>query len=92
MNIDKKRDVTFTTRMGVFTFDSGVNLGHAKRLRDEVMGQFFNPKPGTFRIRNEKDAEMYIRDHKNSCISGIPFDLVMVGSRKSRGLEERKAA
>lgn len=69
------KTITFTTRMGNFTFDKDILLSKAKLIRDSVVGQFFNPKPNEPRIRNEQDAHDYVRNHLGRDLEWIPFEL-----------------
>lgn len=68
--------ITFTTKMGNFTFHKNVQLSKAKLIRDSVMGQFFSPKTDGPRIKNEADAHNYVRSVSRD-LEGIPFSLAI---------------
>lgn len=70
--------ITLTCKLGAFTFDTTVRLSQAKRIRDEIMGQFFNPLPSTPRLRTEDECEAYIRNKDRFTeLSTIPFELLI---------------
>lgn len=69
-----EKDVTFTCRLGVFIFDSGVRLAHAKLLRDSVMGRYFSPPPRTKPINTEQDIYEFV-ETLPPLLSHIPFDV-----------------
>lgn len=69
-------EVTLVCKLGRFTFKKDVRISKAKRIRDEVMGQFFNPRPGSRRLRTEDDIEEYVRnEHHLRDVAGIPFEV-----------------
>lgn len=70
--------ITLTCKLGAFTFDSRVRISQAKRIRDEIMGQFFNPLPNTPRLRTEEDCEAYMRNKDRfTDLSTVPFELTI---------------
>lgn len=67
---------TISCKMGTFTFDKNVMISKAKRIRDEVMGQFFDPKAGLPRLRTERDIESFVRNaHHLKDVSDVPFEV-----------------
>lgn len=70
--------ITLTCKLGRFTFNRNVLISKAKRIRDEVMGQWFNPRPGSTRLYTEDDIEAYVRnEHHLRDVAGIPFEVVV---------------
>lgn len=67
-------EITLTSKLGVFTFDSDVILAHAKIIRDAVTAQFFNPQNG-IKIRSEADAERFVQNHLGQTLAEIGFDV-----------------
>lgn len=72
------KEITLTCKMGKFTFNGDVAISKAKRIRDEIMGQFFNPKRDLMRIHTARDAETFVRTerHMSDC-AHIPFEVVI---------------
>lgn len=73
-------EITLTCRLGRFTFDGDpkVILSKAKRIRDEVMGQYFTPKKGVMRIYTEKDIEEFVRnEHHMRDVADVPFEVTI---------------
>lgn len=68
-------DLTFTSKLGRFTFDANVPLSLAKLLRDSVTGQFFNPRTNEPRLHTEEDCQDYARNHLSKTLGEVPFDL-----------------
>lgn len=69
--------ITLTSRIGSFVFDQGTPLNKAKRLRDEVMGQFFKPAPGLPRIKTDQDIYQFVKEQRHlSDVSHLRFELV----------------
>lgn len=62
-------------KLGTFIFDQATPLSLAKLVRDTVTGQWFSPRPGSFRLRNEMDCVVYIRDQASDVIAYIPFSV-----------------
>lgn len=77
------RDLSFTCGLGVFTFDSNVKLSHAKLLRDTVIGQYYNPKTGSKRLKDERDIHDYV-DSLPELLSGISFGVEIRRDSKTR--------
>lgn len=65
----------FTCALGTFTFSRRTSLAVAKLVRDTVMGQFFNPKPGEPKLKTEVDCQEFIRNHPSHTIANVGFDL-----------------
>lgn len=62
-----------TSSLGRFEFDDHTLLAHAKLIRDSVVGQWFNPKPGNQRLHTLTDIEEFVRAHSSTIIAGIKF-------------------
>lgn len=77
------KDLTFTCGLGAFTFGSNVKLSHAKLLRDTVMGQFYSPKIGSQKIKDERDVYDYV-DSLPELLSRIPFEVEIRRDPKQR--------
>lgn len=69
-----KKEITFTCTLGVFIFEGIVKLGHAKLLRDTIMGRYLNPKQGEKQLRTEEDVHKFV-ETLTPQLSSIPFDL-----------------
>jgi hypothetical protein len=66
---------TLVCKLGRFVFDKTVPLHKAKFIRDECMGQYFNPKPQTPVLRTEDDIEEYARTALPLTYRDIPFEV-----------------
>ena len=71
------KSITLTSKLGYFIFDVGVNLSHAKLIRDTVTGEFFAPKGGK-RIKTKENAYSLMVNHPSNILSDIQFELVML--------------
>lgn len=70
--------IRYSSPLGNFFFDDMTLPSRAKLIRDTVVGQAFNPKPGHPRILDAKSAYEFIEDHPASVLAGIHFTLEMV--------------
>lgn len=78
--------MTLTCAMGNFIFDGGVSLSKMKKIRDEVMGQFFTPKPGLPRLNTRQDIESFVRnEHHMRDVASIPFEVTITNRRNNHG-------
>lgn len=76
--MDEQDGITLTCKMGTFTFNNGVLMSKARRIRDEVVGQFFAPKEGLPRIKSVNDAEEFVRNQKHlRDVADIPFEVMI---------------
>lgn len=74
--IFKLGQITLTTKLGHFTFDSHVVLSKAKLIRDSVTGQYFNPKSDEPKIKTVDDAFDFVGHHIAGDLKYIPFEVV----------------
>lgn len=67
---------TLTCQIGKFVFalDGSLSLSLMKRIRDDVMGQFLAPAPGSKRLKTVDDAYSFV---KNDLEINVPFSLVL---------------
>lgn len=64
----------YSSAIGNFFFDKNVAPSKAKLIRDTVVGQFLNPKPGAPQITSKASAQEFIRDHPAQVLAVIPFN------------------
>lgn len=66
----------FTCAIGKFVFnnDGMLSLSLMKRIRDDVMGQFLAPAPGSKRLKTVEDAYAFT---KNDLEINVPYTLVL---------------
>jgi hypothetical protein len=73
--------ITLTSKVGRFVFKPDVILSHAKLIRDTVMAQILNPKPGLPSLRGnpsmEKIKSMFT-DDIGGPISQVSFEFIPV--------------
>lgn len=78
----------FTSKLGNFDFDDSTPLSLAKLVRDTVTAQWFNPSPGSQRLKNEDDCYQMIRGHSSQILADVGFDLeILVPKPKNRSSE-----
>ena len=69
--------MTLYSKLGAFIFESGTNMRHAKLVRDTVMGQVFNPKPGSKRLVTLNDCFEFMKNHESKVLAAIPFEIAL---------------
>lgn len=65
----------FNSPIGKFEFHDDVLLSHAKLVRDTVVGQWLNPKPGAKRLKTLKDVHEFMASHSSNLLTKLEFDL-----------------
>ena len=68
-------DIILECKVGRFLFDPNTPLSHTKLVRDTVMGQMLNPKPGDPRVFDEQSAREYVQSCSGS-FAMTPFAFI----------------
>lgn len=83
MHTQPIEQLTFTSAIGQFTFAPDTLLVHAQRIRDDVTGQWLDPKPNTPRLRTAEDAYKFMRESDSLLLRAVEFKLELNDERTS---------